>query len=354
MSSAFEPYTLAGVSLRNHFVRSATVGPYSTDGVMSSAGICHYKKLAQNKVGLIITEMAYVSPDGQASRTQFSISRDKDLAQHESLVQAVHEEGGRVFLQINHAGAASLCDLPVSPSGVESPYTKKPCRAMTEEEMEKTTQDFAQAALRGKRAGYDGIQIHCAHGYLLSQFISPLFNQRTDAYGGTAENRFRFPAKVIAAVKAAVGADYPVCVKINSNAEIDDEHYEEALMWMGQECARLGICAIEVSGHDFTPQGRSGKHNYYLERAVRLRQSCSLPVILVGGIRTQADITQVLEAGLDLISMSRPYICQPDLIPMLEAGADSQCVSCSKCFLMLRKFEDEGRICIRHSQGGDR
>ena len=354
MTDPFQPYTLAGVPLRDRFVRSATVSPYAAEGVVGRTGIERYRTLARERVGLIITEMVYISPDGQASRTQAGLWDESCIAHHKEIVEAVHEEGGKVFVQLNHGGAASLCEEPLSPSGVTSPYTGRPARAMAEADMARVARDFAAAAARAEAAGYDGIQIHCAHGYLLSQFISPFFNRREDAYGGTPEKRFRFPAEVIAAVKGAVRTGYPVCIKINSNAEQDDTEYEDALMWMGRACAELGVCAIEVSGHDFTPQGRAGKHTYYLERAAKLRAGSGLPVMLVGGIRTMEDVRRVLDAGIDLVSMSRPFLCQPDLVGRLERGEGSLCVSCSKCFSMLRKFENEGRLCIQHEQGSDR
>ena len=354
MNTPFEPYTLAGIPLRNRFVRSATVGPYGTAGVIGYAGIRRYQLLAEQQVGLIITEMTFISPDGQASRTQAGICDSGSIVRHRQITEAVHQAGGKIFIQLNHGGAASLCDMPPSPSGVPSPYTGKPAKIMTPDEIAAVTMEFANAAARAQRAGYDGIQLHCAHGYLLSQFISPFFNHRDALYGGSAENRFRFPAEVIAAVKAAVGPEYPVCIKLNSNAETEDDRYEDALLWMGQECARLGVCAIEVSGHDFTPLGRSGLHAYYLDRAARLRQASGLPVMLVGGIRTAEDIRRVLGAGIDLVSMSRPFLCQPDLVFRFLEGTDSRCVSCSRCFAMLRKFDSEGRLCIQHDPDSDR
>lgn len=354
MNTPFEPYILAGVPLRNRFVRSATVSPYAAEGIVSPAGVRRYQRLAEQQIGLIITEMTYVSPEGQASRTQAGLCTSQSVPQHRQITDAVHRSGGKIFVQLNHGGAASLCDMPPSPSGVPSPYANRPARSMTADEIAAVTLEFANAAVRAQKAGYDGIQLHCAHGYLLSQFISPFFNQRDDIYGGSPENRFRFPAEVIAAVRAAVGPDYPVCIKLNSNAETEDQRYAEDLMWMGQECAQMGVCSIEVSGYDFTPLGRAGRRHYYLERAVRLRRASGLPVMLVGGIRTMEDIRRVMDAGIDLVSMSRPFLCQPDLVPRLAEGADSRCVSCSKCFAMLRKFDAEGRLCVQHEPDSDR
>ena len=354
MIEAFAPYILAGVPLRNRFVRSATVSPYATDGMTGDAGMEYYRLLAKNQVGLIVTEMTYVSPDGQASQTQAGLCNDAAIDQHKKITEAVHREGGKIFIQLNHGGAASLGKEPLSPSGIPSPYTGHPAKVMIDEDIAAVIRDFSSAAVRAKASGYDGVQIHCAHGYLLSQFISPFYNRRTDKYGGTPENRFRFPAEVISAVLRAVGPAYPVCIKINSNSECDDDLYGEALMWMGKECASLGICAMEVSGYDFTPRGRAGEHTYYLERAAKLRAHSGLPVMLVGGIRTTVDVQWALDAGIDLVSMSRPFLCQPDIVLRLRRGERSQCQSCSQCFVMLRKFETEGRLCILHKQGSDR
>jgi len=350
MHQALQPYTLAGMQLRNRIVRSATVDPLgASDGMVTDEQIAYYKSLADNQVGLIITGMANVSIDGAGAPTQNGIFDDRFISRHLILTNAVHDANGKVIMQINHAGAKSLHEMPPSPSGIPDPYIKAPCREMTTDEIHSITADFAAAAVRAKKAGYDGVQLHCAHGYLLSQFINPYFNKRGDHYGGNIENRFRFSCEVIESVKAAVGSDYPIMIKINSNIEECDESFEGELLWIGARCKELGIIAIEVSGFDFTPLGKSGNHNYYLERAAAVRRASGLPVILVGGIRATADMDTVLDAGVDMVSMSRPFICEPDIVKkMLNGQEASKCVSCSKCFVLGLKYKTEGIRCILH------
>ncbi len=351
-SIAFEECVLAEMRLRNRIVRSATVDPYGAgDGMVSGEQIAYYRMLTENQVGLIISGMLSVSPEGIAGRLQTGAHDDRFIPGHRALTDAVHLAGGKVIAQINHAGDCSVGTLPPSPSGISSAFAKAPSHEMSIGEIAAATSDFAGAALRMKQAGYDGVQIHCAHGYLLSQFLNPKYNKRNDAYGGTAEKRFRFAGEVIAAVRAAVGPDYPVMIKLNSNTEEDDEAYGSDLLRICGRCRELGVCAVELSGHDFTQQGRKGNRHYYLERAKAVRSSCGLPVILVGGIRSVADMDEVLGGGVDMVSISRPFICEPDLIPRLLAGQDkASCLSCSKCFILQGKYAADKIRCIQHRQ----
>jgi len=351
MNPVFLPFTLGSLELRNRIIRSSTNDPLGNPGgTVSEEQIALNRRLAENQVGLILSGMASVAEDGIVNQTQNRLHDDSFLPGHQKLTEAVHQSGGKVVLQINHCGAASAIENPMSPSGIPSPYTKAPCREMTKEEIKRVTADFAATALRAKAAGYDGVQIHCAHGYLLSQFINPVFNKRTDEYGGNVENRFRFSAEVISAVREAVGPDYFLSIKINSNIEENDESFGPELQWIGRKCKELGVDFIEVSGWDFTPRGRAGEHNYFLERAAALRADTGIPVALIGGVRTPEDMDQVLAAGVDMVSLCRPFICQEDLVLRFLEGESAACVSCSKCFILGRKYRETGVRCVLHDQ----
>ncbi len=153
----------------------------------------------------------------------------------------------------------------------------------------------------------------------------------------------------MAAVRAAVGPDYPVMVKLNSNVEEGDETFLSDLIWMCDRCRQMGVCAVELSGYDFTPRGRKGERAYYLERAAAVRAACGLPVILVGGIRTAADMDRVLGRGIDMVALSRPFICEPDLVDRLLAGQEqASCLSCSKCFVLMSTYKTSQIRCILH------
>lgn len=347
MTDPFQPYTLAGVPLRDRFVRSATVSPYAAEGVVGRTGIERYRTLARERVGLIITEMVYISPDGQASRTQAGLWDESCIAHHKEIVEAVHEEGGKVFVQLNHGGAASLCEDPLSPSGVPSLYTGMPARAMTEDDMARVARDFAAAAARAEAAGYDGIQIHCAHGYLLSQFLDPTTNLRTDDYGGSAANRFRFPGECLTAIRQAVGQDYPVLVKVNTNCAGEaDEAYAQDILYFCRQFEALGADAIELSGYNWLGLGKKKVPTFYLDRAKAIRQAVKIPLILVGGVRGPESAQAILDAGIDFVSASRPFICQPDFVQHLEKGEDSPCIGCTKCLGNI--WAKEGRRCVKH------
>lgn len=353
MTKALEPCRFLGMELRNRIVRSATYDPLGApDGSVTAEQAAYYRTLAENQVGLIITGMANVSEDGAGALLQNGIFDDRFIPGHELLTKAVHEASGRVVLQINHAGAQGIGPMNLSPSGIAPRIPMAPCREMTEGEMERVAADFASAAVRAQKAGYDGVQVHCAHGYLLSEFLNPHFNRRADEYGGSAENRFRFPGLVLRAVKKAVG-DYPVLIKINSNAEENDEAYAKDLPYFAGRCAELGVGAVEVSGFDFTPQGKTGKHNYYLERAAAARRASGIPVILVGGVRTPEDMDKALSSGVDLVAMSRPFICEPDFLLRLKSGqAASSCKNCSRCFALLSVYPKKGILCVLHKPAG--
>jgi 2,4-dienoyl-CoA reductase-like NADH-dependent reductase (Old Yellow Enzyme family) len=352
MHSLFTPAQLGPLSLSNRLVRSATMDPYGlADGTVAPRQVELYEALAATGVGLIITGHTAVSPLGRASATQNLFCDDIYLAGQRQVTQAVHRQGGQIVLQLSHAGANSLLPAPegtarLSPSGIPVNPKGLSFKAMTEEEMAQTTQAFVQAALRAKEAGFDGIQLHCAHSYLLSEFLDPDYNTRTDAYGGSAEGRFRFPGQVLAAVRQAVGPQFPVLVKINANCAQHDDTYAEDLLYYCREMERLGATAIELSGCDFTPRGRAGERLYYLDRAKRVKAAVGIPVLLVGGARTRAEMEQVLEEGVDFVSLCRPFICQPDFALRLREGQnESPCVNCARCFTL---FEKEGRRCVLH------
>ena len=350
MSKVFEPAELGGMTLRNHIVRSAT-NDYggNEDGTVSAFQMDIYEKLAKNEVGLIITGHACVCPDGRNDPRQNGMYDDRFIEGQRALTDMVHSYGAKIVQQINHSGAkcppAVIGGTPAAPSAVEVMPGILP-RELTVEEIVRIEDDFAAAAVRSKAAGYDGVQIHCAHGYLFSQFIDPAHNKRTDAYGGSIENRFRIVAETIAKVRAAVGPEYPVLLKIHTNVAEGDEGFEAELVEMLRTAQALGVTAAELSGFDFAKQPRAKEGRlFFFERAARVCKAVSLPCILVGGIRTIEEMDRVLDAGLVLVSMARPFVCQPDIIPILKAGGASKCIGCFGCFKI---YQTKGKRCVLH------
>ncbi|HFD39563.1 MAG TPA: NADH:flavin oxidoreductase, partial [Anaerolineae bacterium] len=208
----FTPIQIGSLELKNRLVRSATAERLATEpiGRATSALAEMYRTLARGGVGLIVTGHAYVAPEGKAHPEMLSVHCDQMLPGLRTLTEAVHAEGGRIAMQINHGGRQSDPALPerVAPSAVPRPGDERPPRAMTHREIIETVDAFAQAARRAKEAGFDAVQIHAAHGYLIGQFLSPHTNRRTDRWGGDFERRLRFLAAVCEAVRGQVGADY--------------------------------------------------------------------------------------------------------------------------------------------------
>lgn len=215
------PIKIGPVEIPNRFVRSATQDFMATDdGHITDRHVELFKELANGEVGLIITGHAYVNPRGKASPRQIGVYDDSLIDGLKRIPTTVHQYPSRVFLQIAHAGRqtkAKLCGgIPLAPSEVYEPVFDVHPIAMTLEDIEQTIRDFIQAARRAKEADFDGVQVHVAHGYLLSSFISPYTNQRQDKYGGALYNRIRVVVEILRGIKKLLGEKFPVIAKLNS------------------------------------------------------------------------------------------------------------------------------------------
>lgn len=354
-SQLFTPGKIGKLTLPNRLIRSATQDPFGPpDGTANQAQIDLHSEIAASGVSFMITAYTYVSPEGRATPIQIGFCNEAHYASQKKVVDAVHAKGAKIALQINHAGqnvyfTPDLPDpTPLAPSGNMKAPNGLMTREITTADMERLCQDYVKAAVKGKEIGFDAVQLHCAHGYLLNQFLDPNYNQRSDEFGGSAENRFRFVKKILIALREALGADYPILVKVNTNCAGEaDAAFADDIVYFCQQFEALGVDAIELSGFDWIAQGKAKNNNYYMARAKAVRAAVKIPLILVGGVRTQANMEEVLSSGMDFISMARPFIAQPDLIRHLEAGEDAKCVSCSKCFIL---WEREGRRCILHDK----
>lgn len=335
------------MTVKNRIARSAVhsfIG--NPDGTVSEAELAMYEALARGGVGLIFTGHCSVSPLGMANETQTIAYDDRCIEGFRCIKAAVAAHDAKVVAQISHAGPRALyIDDLAAPSARELKKGKH-ARALTVEEIEGIEAQFIEAAARVQAAGLDGVQLHAAHSYLLSQFLDETFNWRDDAYGGSAENRFRIVRRIVAGIKARCGETFPVFVKINNDTETNDARYEEALVYMLRELAALGVEAVECSGCDFISQPKASR-TYYLPRIARLRQAAELPLLLVGGVRSLEDMERVVEAGIDMVSLGRPLICEPDLLVKLRAGQEAaSCVSCNRCFVLPKV--KQGVRCVLH------
>ncbi len=350
MARLFEEVKISDMHLRNRSVRSATwAGMAHLDGRCTPKLIKLMEKLARGEVGLIITGFSYVMQNGKALPRQLGIHSNAMTKNLVQLTKRVHAAGGKIAMQIVHSGAQTVLietksQLVWGPSPVYNKVFKKTPKAMTQREIRDTVRAFARAAERVKTAGFDAVQIHGAHGYLVSQFLSPLTNKRTDKYGGPIENRARFLFEIYRAIRKTVGKGFPVLIKLNCKDFLRGGYSEKDALFVAKQLDKMGIDAIEISGG--TPASgalaparmkirKPQDEAYFLPLAKRIKKQVSFPIILVGGIRSLKAAEGALEGGAaDLISMSRPFIREPQLIKRWRKGDQkkAKCISCNQCF----------------------
>lgn len=342
MSILFEKSEINGMSLTNRFVRSATFeGMAASDGAVTPKLIETMTALARGGVGLIITSHAYIQIEGQAAPMQLGIYKDELIEGLREMTNAVHECGGKIIMQLSHAGRYAYGHTPILVSKLETDDPK--VKEIELNDIAQLVTAFADAARRAKASGFDGVEIHSAHGYLLSQFLTPAFNQRQDQYGGNIENRSRIHVEIMQAVRKVVGHDYPVIVKLNSQDFIEDGLSFKDAIQAAQILASTGIDAIELSGGVLTSKPGPSRINikqaedeaYFRNEARALKQLIEIPLILVGGMRSFQVAESLVESGTaDYISISRPLIREPELINRWKSGNHSRalCLSDNLCF----------------------
>lgn len=351
MELLFQPITIGSLKIKNRFVRSATHDYLGNpDGTISEEEFALYERLAKSQVGMIITAHAYVQhPLGRASINQNGIFADHFITGYQRLATMVKSYGSTLVMQISHAGRQIPPDwdhtlVPVAPSVVIDSTSSASPRAITESEIWESIDAFAAAMHRAKQAGCDGVQLHIAHGYFLSQFLSPYTNRRSDEWGGSFENRTRILREIMRRGRRAVGADYPVLAKLNSTDGFDGPGYLslEDVVATAKLLEAYGLNAVEISGGIREAKGvmaRPGIRNaeqeaYFATAAQAVKQTVSIPVILVGGLRSRKVMNQVIEENTaDMVALSRPFVKEPDLVQKLLAGAQEvNCISCNACF----------------------
>ncbi|MGA2401931.1 MAG: NADH:flavin oxidoreductase [Syntrophobacteraceae bacterium] len=361
MPILFETTTIKSMSLTNRFVRSAT-----WEGMAKEDGSCPRKltdlmvRLAKGGVGLIITSHAYVSKEGQAGRRQLGIYSDALVSGLAAMADAVHKAGGTIAVQLAHAGCHADPNLtgqmPLGPSSMKGEGELK-CLEMTGNDFHMVVEAFGKAAARARAAGFDGVQIHAAHGYLLSEFLSPFYNRRNDQYGENVEKRARLLLEVAHNIRDKVGDRFPVMVKMNSEDFVTGGLAVEEMLEVASILESAGIDAIELSGGtrysgDYVPSrlGRLDTENmevYYLEAARKFKERVSVPLMLVGGIRSYAVAERIVKEGIaDYVSLSRPLIREPDLVNRWRSGdtGKARCLSDNLCYEPVRA--GEGLYCV--------
>ena len=356
------PGRIGGLALRNRLVRAATSETLATDGgAVTAELVAFYRRLAEGGAGLLVTGHVYVDRRGQCSPRQMGLYDDRLVPGFRTLTTAVHRHGAAIFAELSHAGSQSMVDAgaPLAPSAIVNPIYKRHPKAATEADIVAAIEAFGQAARRAREAGFDGVHIHGGNGYLISEFGSPHANRRDDAWGGDALRRGRFAHAVVTAVRAAVGPDFPVSMRVGLADSVAGGLALEEGLGRAVSLVAAGLDAVEttygvMAGYrdNIRPYvgvglGRAlrdwaverlwrpaAPEAYYRPFARALKARVAVPVILVGGLRSTATMEEVLAAGdADLLAFARPFVREPDFPNRLAAGRRGRvdCVSCNIC-----------------------
>jgi 2,4-dienoyl-CoA reductase-like NADH-dependent reductase (Old Yellow Enzyme family) len=316
MPHLHDPLTFGNVCLTNRLVMPPMATQKAAeDGGITDAIVDYYDEKSRGGMGLVIIEHSYVSPEGRLRDVQPSVADDEKIPGLRRLADTIHANGPKCVLQVNHSGAA--CDpaiigqAPLAPSAIPLGEKGAVPREMTEEDIARVVAAFASAAGRAQDTGFDGVEIHSAHMYLLNQFYSPLTNRRDDRYGGELENRIRIHLEVIHAVRERVGVDYPIWIRLGACDYVPGgSTIEDAVDACGAFEA-AGVDGIDISGGArgyMRPEG-APEQGYFGDVTLAIKGVVSVPVILTGGITDAAEADRLLQEGAaDLIGVGRSIL----------------------------------------------
>jgi 2,4-dienoyl-CoA reductase-like NADH-dependent reductase (Old Yellow Enzyme family) len=358
------PGRIGRLAIKNRLIRAATSETMATDrGEATEAHVRLYGDLARGGAGLIITGHIYVEARGQYEPRQLGLEHDSRIAPLARVTEAVHRHGGLIFAELSHAGSQSLIAdiVPLAPSIVANAIFSRPPVQMSDAEVEQVIADFAAAAGRAQRAGFDGIHLHSGNGYLLSQFNSPFANRRDDRWGGDPERRARFVLEVYRAVREATGVDFPITARLGVADTLPGGLALDDGIAIARRLAAAGLDGLEVTygvmasyrenirpyagvrrlqaiadGMLHRSFSRPVAEAYYRPFARAAKAAVDIPVILVGGVRSTQVMDEIVRSGdADFLAMARPFVREPDLVNKIIQGrrGSVDCVSCNICFL---------------------
>lgn len=349
----FQKGTIGGLEVKNRIFRSALwMAMADEKGHLTPQLYNTYRELSEGGTGLIITGYAMVDANDRPNPGMMGIYNDSFIDDHRKLVDIAHKNDTSIALQLAYGGSQTFHPdfqdkVLWGPSAITNRVTKITPKAMTLADIKTLIQRFTEAAIRAKKAGYDAVELHAAHGYLLSQFLTPYCNRRTDEYGGSIENRTRIILEVIQSIRLAVGNNFPIMVKMNHDDYMDEG--EGLILSEAIEVAKLiekaGADGIEISGTNETSGKGVGPartkinkpelQSYYLTPTTQIAAAVAIPVILMGGNRDAQRLEIILKTTpIEFFSIARPLLCEPDLVNKWKANYSykPKCVSCNGCY----------------------
>ena len=388
-SKVFSPGRIAGLEIRNRTIRSGCFEGLCQEGKVTDGLIEHHRRVAEGGIGMTTVAYCSVTYDGRAFGHEMWMN-EEILPDLQRLTAAVHQEGAAASIQLGHCGFfASRREIGKQPLGASRKFCLfrlSVCEQMNEEQIEEKVEDFAWAAEKAKEAGFDAVEIHSGHGYLLSQFLSPWTNKRKDRYGGILENRLRFPAAVIRRVRETVGPDFPILVKMNQRdgfpggIELDEalviaRRFEvEGASAIVPSCGftsrtplymmRGHVPTMEMAANQTNPIIRLGlilfgrfmvqtypfTSMYLLEGARRFKEVLKIPVVYIGGILSLEDMNRAMNEGFEFVEIGRATVRDTDFVKKLEKGeiTASDCDHCNRCIAAM----DAGGVhCVSEHKG---
>lgn len=365
VNEIMRPGKIGPMEVGNRILRAPTSETMATaDGKVTPKLVEFYERLAKGGAGLITTGHIYVERRGQYAPFQTGLDTDEKVEGWQDLVAAVHRQGGKIFAELSHAGSQSVVpgNTPVAPSIVPNAIFSTRPHELSEAETKEVIAAFGRAAARAMAAGFDGIHIHGGNGYLISQFLSPLTNQRTDDWGGKPEARARFLTEIYTVVRGEAGPDRPVTARIGMADVSPDGLALDDSLSVVRRLRELGLDAVEptycimnsyldnIRPYVGVSAGRALRdwaieriwrpqipEAYYRQFAKAIKQACGgMPVILVGGVRSTGMMNDLIGSGdVDFVALARPFIREPDLPRQIRDGRTGSvdCVSCNMCLM---------------------
>jgi NADPH2 dehydrogenase len=316
MALLLEPMQVGNLMLSNRIIMPPmATSKAEADGKVSQSILDYYKEKSEGGyIALIIIEHSFISPEGKASNNQMSVAEDSVIDKLRELSQVIKHNGSKAVMQLNHAGGAAskeiIGGMPVAPSAIAQPRWGNIPHELTKEEIKNIVEAFKNAACRVKEAGFDAVEIHSAHGYLLNQFFSPLTNKRTDEYGGDVHNRIRIHLEVIKSVREAVGEGFPILLRLGASDYMEGGSTFEDAQIAAKEFEKAGVNMLDISGGHcgFSVPGITCQ-GYFAPLTKAIKEIVSIPVILTGGI-TEAEAAEDLlkEGKADLIGVGRAVL----------------------------------------------